>query len=224
MPYRREQTVQLHPEFGEYVAGRNIAVVGPAAPFADQSRQIEDHDLVVRVSLQFGPHPAEYGSRTDIAYLNSQHSRDALRDPAPWAGYRWVVCKQLRGTAPDNFRPAHLPSGPSPNQITMALHDLAHYGPASVTVFGADFYLAGPAAAYYDGYRRDGNVRNAYAAQRAHDQQHQRAVIRRIQDEHGWPVGDTRFLTALELDDAEYYRAHRSAWTNPAAQLAWTAA
>jgi hypothetical protein len=41
--------------FGEYVAGKTIAIVGPAPAPYDQSAEVDAHDIVYRASYGLSP-------------------------------------------------------------------------------------------------------------------------------------------------------------------------
>jgi hypothetical protein len=155
--------------FGEYVAGKTIAVVGPAPAPYDQSAEVDAHDLVYRTSYGFhvpkdpairtssstengrdwylpGRFPAGYGTRVDISFYNAgatfMAQRGELDQVLP--DLDWATWK-IDGvpTALTNSRPVNRPPMKVPgteSQITAILWDLTFYEPARVTVFGADFY------------------------------------------------------------------------------------
>lgn len=213
--------------FGEYVEGKTIAVVGPAPAPYDQSAEVDAHDIVYRTSYGFvydgeresykpGLFPAGYGTRVDMSFYNGGATRqvpDGLLDEV-YPDLNWAVHK---------FRPEYISpltnihvcrhprlndSDVYGNQVTLMLFDLTAYAPASVTVFGADFYMAPPAEWYATEYGSEKMVisNDVYEWQddatetigvNFHDQEVQRKVIRAIRDSVGWPHGDQRFLDAL---------------------------
>jgi hypothetical protein len=156
--------------FGEYVAGKSIAIVGPAPAPYDQSAEVDAHDLVYRSS--YGGHvPADlgirrsssapqgedyfrsglftpgYGTRVDMSFYNTGSTQQAMRGELDhvlvdldWA--MWKV-QGLKASGLTNVR--HVNRAPmklagTELQITAMLWDLTFYEPAKVTVFGADFY------------------------------------------------------------------------------------
>lgn len=202
--------------FADYVRGRTIALVGPAMPESDQTAAVDAHDLVYRVGVHGDHHPA-YGQRADLGIVNSQKSRrisagdhlDRIRD------LDWLITKAGAGQPPVPHRRAHLPPG-TPNLVTIALWDLTFFEPADVTVYGADFYLGGPAMAYHGPYKAASGGYSFFDVRtnstRVHDQQLQRRIINRIRAEHGWPSGDPRFTAALDLDDVSFQTRWDALW------------
>lgn len=208
--------------FADYVRGKTIALVGPALPEHDQRAAVDAHDLVYRIGVHADHHPL-YGDRADLGIVNSQKSRRvSAGDHADRiARLDWLITKASAGQPPVPHRRAYLPVG-TPNLATIALWDLTFFEPAGVTVFGADFYLGGPAMAYYGPYKQQSGGYTFFDVRtnstRVHDQQLQRRIIRRIRAEHGWPSGDPRFIAALELDDAAFEREWHDRWFHDGAR------
>ena len=219
-------------QFAEYVNGRTIAVVGPAPSPYDQSAEVDAHDIVIRCSYGFsadgknrardhdyvsGVLPSGYGDRADVSYYNSGATRmaregrlDAVLADIEWALWKDSetpipkrgLCHELRTRRP--LRDGRLINV---NQITGILFHLAHYDPADVTVYGADFYVSSPDAWYDPSYRAAVHLREVAVhvkAHRQHDQETQRFVIRQVRAKKGWPSGDDRFLTALDMSREEH--------------------
>jgi hypothetical protein len=204
--------------FGTYVEGRRIALVGPAKPYKDQSAEIEAHDLVYRIGF-IKNIPPEYGTRTDIAFLNGAASRtlhdDDMRDWFDvYDDVPWLIMKNRRGyRRQGNYRhvdkPRKVRNG---NQATLALHDLLQYAVASVTVFGVDLYSSGPSGFYHDDYLNWVDVlthpdrdkledhASAFLGHHPFDQirSHRRSVA------SGKVLGDDRYLAAVNQSDEEY--------------------
>jgi hypothetical protein len=209
--------------FEHYVAGKTIAVVGPAPLPYDQSAEIEAHDLVYRPG--HSPAGGWYGERTDIVYLNGQLGREILNveyqdvrrriEAATW----WVYKAKGRAYRPEGFqRIAHIAPGVrNPNAITGILWDLTHFHPASITVYGADLYAGGPGNAYHADYdRRDDAgqgqgiiLHRPWEQMRAHRAVHATGLI----------AGDDRYIAAVTMPD-EQYQAVIDSWQ--AAQAALT--
>ena len=195
--------------FDQYVAGKTIAVVGPAPLPYDQSAEIDAHDLVYRPGkVPGGP---EYGSRVDIVYLNGRLGRtmldDSMRDLKAYNDQAtWWVYKSHRGRQyrPDGLeRIAHRPTFlTNPNAVTGILWDLTHFHPASISVYGADLYAGGPAAAYHPGYdRRDPmDEARAFLLHKPMQQLHAHRAIYAT----GLIRGDDRYVAAVTMTDGEY--------------------
>jgi hypothetical protein len=211
--------------FLEYVAGRTVAVVGPAPAPYDQSAEVEAHDIVYRCSpfSRATPVPG-YGTRTDVGIYNGTNTRRAVAgDELILDGIRrleWAVFKSrphpnhLTNTRQALWPP---PRGSfNPNQVTLALFDLTQFHPASVTVFGADFFT-GPIGAIYDPayLPLHLDVSDVSASMQHHNQTRQRQVVRRIRDQLGWPVGDARYQAALDMPDDEFDAIQQRNWGVP---------
>ena len=201
-------------DFGEYVAGRSVAIVGPAVPTHDQSAVIDAHDVVVRVGwLRPEPLHAWYGVKTDVAFFNTGWSRlvsgSGLVDEH-LATLDWVLVKRDYGmTSATACRQVTLPDGVNANQIPILLHDLSQFEPGPVSVFGADFYWD-PALVYGDGYLQVVAEVKPRDAQKSvpdllngHDWHLQRGVCREAMRRLN-VVGDDRFLNVMGLSDVEY--------------------
>ena len=217
--------------FSDYVAGKTIAVVGPAPIPVDQSAEIDAHDLVYRVagSVDLAGH---YGTRCDIVYLNGALGRSILdddhehlrrhMDPATWWVYK---AKHNRAYRPSGLeRIAARPPIQNPNAVTGILWDLTAFDPASITVYGADLYAGGPGNAYYSDYdRRD--VGGQAQGIILHKPLEQMAIHRQVYAT-GIIKGDDRYVAAVNMSD-EDYKAVIDRWqdvyqTYQAAQAALT--
>jgi len=156
--------------FGEYVAGKTIAIVGPAPAPYDQSAEVDAHDIVYRTSYGLtasedeelvysssapdgrkwftpGVVPAGYGTRVDMSYYNVGATWMGMRGELDQvlADLDWAIHKAdgMPESGLTNVRVANAPPMKHPgtqNQVTAMLWDLTFYEPAKVTVFGADFY------------------------------------------------------------------------------------
>jgi len=196
--------------FDEYVAGKSIAVVGPAPMPVDQSADIDGHDLVYRPA--HSPQGGRHGTRIDIAYLNGALGRCIYDDdwseirnqiePATWWIYKGSSTMQGRrdGLWRKSVRPrdARL----NVNAVTGILYDLVRYDVGRITVYGADLYAGGPGNAYKAGYdRRD--LQGQAQGIILHDPWKQMRVHRAIV-ETGKVTGDDRYLAAVTMADEEY--------------------
>ena len=208
--------------FEHYVAGKTIAIVGPAPLPYDQSAEIDAHDLVYRPGkIPGGP---EYGTRVDIVYLNGRVGREVLDDSAAdLRAYNeqatwWVNKKDNAPQRPQGFqRLAHRPVNvTNPNAVTGMLWDLTHFHPASITVYGADLYAGGPNNAYHPAYDRRDSIdeANAYLLHKPMEQLRAHRAIYAT----GLIKGDDRYVAAVTMTDAEY-QAVIDSWREAAQTL-----
>jgi hypothetical protein len=225
--------------FGEYVDGKTIAIVGPAPAPYDQTAEVNAHDIVYRTcwgflapvddailkssSAAFGGDwfrddvfPAGYGTRVDMAFYNVGGSEMMARGELDHVirHLDWTVCKRqnmqpsgLTNLRSCNRAPMKVPG--TENQITAMLWDLTFYRPASVTVFGADFYT-GDFEDWYDPsyvptelWADPDILRESARAVVWHDMADNRRVCQLV-DDIGWIAGDARYLNALHMTPEEY--------------------
>jgi len=211
--------------FREYVEGKTIAIVGPAPLDGDQMPEIEAHDLVYVVNAQWRTH----NIRADMAFLNGGFSREYNRGMNVAYQVDWVVLKN-RQPARECSRQAHSVRGYNVNQVVGALYDLSIYSPADVKVYGADFYIGGPAKTYLKQVKtmfyKDGrpSVETMEAGIRSHEQDKQRETVRSIIKAKGWPSGDSRYVSIAQMTNEEYRAAYTAAWRHPDAAKQWAAA
>jgi hypothetical protein len=196
--------------FDEYVAGKSIAVVGPAPMPVDQSADIDGHDLVYRPG--HSPVGGRYGTRTDIAYLNGALGRSVYDDdwsdlrsriePAAWWVYKGS--SSMQGRRDGLWRKAIRPRDArlNPNAVTGILFDLVQHEVGHITVYGADLYAGGPGNAYLPEYDRR-NLTGQAQGIILHDPWKQMRVHRAIV-ETGKVTGDDRYLAAVTMADEEY--------------------
>jgi hypothetical protein len=99
------------------------------------------------------------------------------------------------------------------------LFDLAQCRPASITVYGADLYAAGPGNAYDPNYdqREVGRQAQGIILHRPLEQM----ALHRAVHKRGLTVGDERYLAAVTMPDDDY-RAVIEAWK--AVYVPWQAA
>jgi hypothetical protein len=161
--------------FYEYVAGKTIAVVGPAPVPYDQTAEIDAHDIVYRCSYGFtwklgmdespagscwtaGVFPQGTGNRVDVSFYNGMATRQAVAGELDLV-YRdldWAVHKfppeyvsPLTNVRWVGTRPHVNGRRVQANQVTHILFDLLEFEVEDVTVFGADFYM-GRTDTWYD--------------------------------------------------------------------------
>jgi hypothetical protein len=225
--------------FGQYVDGKTIAIVGPAPAPYDQTAEVDAHDIVYRTSWGFSAplkkairhsshaerggdwfrddvFPAGYGTRVDMAFYNAGASDQMARGELDHIirHLDWTVCKRagmqpsgLTNVRSSNKPPMKLPG--TENQVTAMLWDLTFYRPASVTVFGADFYT-GDFEDWYDPsyvptelWADADHLRESSRALVWHDMADNRRVCKLV-DDLGWIAGDARYLKALRMPYEEY--------------------
>jgi hypothetical protein len=173
-----------------------------------------------------------YGNRVDMAFYNAGATWQATRGELDqvladldWAVFKvdGVAASELTNVRHCNRPPCKVPGTES--QITAMLWDLTFFKPAKVTVFGADFYTGDLENWYDPAYVRPGlvdlpveivaNVESIMW----HDQAENRRIVQLVR-QHGWLVGDARYLRALDMTFEEYngileaqltraYAAHR---------------
>lgn len=69
--------------FGDYLAGKSIAIVGPAPTDALDAEEIDTHDLVVRLNHSYegkGTDPKHKGLCTDITCFNGEQSNSMMTE------------------------------------------------------------------------------------------------------------------------------------------------
>jgi hypothetical protein len=203
--------------FEQYVAGKTIAVVGPAPLVGNQRAEIDAHDIVYRVASYADR--TDYTERVDIAFLNGDAGRKILDedydhcrpyiDNAAW----WVYKSKSRAYRPQgNERVCHAaPNVKNMNAITAILWDLTHFHPESVTVFGSDLYAAGPGKSYLHNHDPRPAGRQAQGIIMHHPMQQFRAhqAVQRT----GLIAGDDRYLAAVSMTE-EQYKAVIDQWQN----------
>jgi len=198
--------------FGDYVAGKSIAIVGPAPMVADQSADIDGHDLVYRPA--HSPQGGQYGSRIDIAYLNGRCGRTIYDDsewqlldaiaPATWWVYKGSTSMQGRR---DGLWRVGIKPGirMNLNAVTGILWDLVQHPTGPITIYGADLYAGGPGSAYGDAYDYTSHRDPAGQANGIimHEPWKQMRVHRAAHST-GKVVGDDRYIAAVTMTDHEY--------------------
>jgi len=201
--------------FAEYVAGKTIAIIGPA-PFRDGDVDLAlEHDLIYRVS------EASWEGRIDIQYLSKQNLRDWSLDQRR-IGAEWLCLKvpdrkqKLNTDGHVRIVRLNLNGKMNPNQVTGAIMDLEHFEPADVNVYGADLYIEGPAGIYRPGYYMDRfhnfDSSKHWAGIQAHRPWLQHETARAIMLRTGWFSRSTAYREALELDNAEYMARLKDNW------------
>jgi hypothetical protein len=151
--------------FRKLVEGKRIAVVGPAPTGEQTGKEIDDYDLVVRMTYRGSDRVKdtnEFGRRTDISYYNSEYSRfiSTLQNRKFFDDLKFAVFKG----APHQYQEELLKRGVGrfvrkpnlffngvPNQVPSISHDLLLFEPKEVKLFKVNFYLS--EKPFHDGYR-----------------------------------------------------------------------
>jgi hypothetical protein len=223
--------------FVECVAGKRVAVVGPAASTAGEGPLIDSYDLIARFNYKedgVGVDPLHKGERCDLVYFNRAQTEylvtdgDLTRFPrSPF----WVITRRkkhldslrhaleaesLRGGAvPWSHRYRFTPVYDVPlfcGVFTAApntILDLLHSGAASVDVFHADFMLSVQRSRNYSPFMNDLTEATRITA-RSFAGAHDpitQVAMMKTASRSGRIHGDNPFCAALELGEQEYMDA-----------------
>jgi hypothetical protein len=202
-------------EYAEYVNGRSIAVVGRARPFADQSAEVEGHDLVAVTSYN-GTAVPEYHSRCDISVYN-RRAAAWLREKKSRArllGVEWFLFRTGRVEPPSGVK-TRIIGGPAffgglGNQIPVFLNDIVRFSPSRVSIYGTDLYLSG-----YDTTRPWGNLGDFEAWKQGtieHDQPKVRRYYQLMCELYPFIVPDVRLDRILGMTDSEFWAELNRVW------------
>jgi hypothetical protein len=202
-------------EYAKYVNGMTVAIIGRAAPFADQSGEVEAHDRVAVTSFK-GVTVPEYHRRCDISvynrvaakWLREKKSRAALLGP------EWFLFRTPKVEPPRNVK-SRIVGGPAffgglGNQVPIFLNDIVRFYPSKVSMYGIDMYLSG-----YDLERPDGGV---YGFERTkqnmieHDQPRVRRYYQLMCELYPFIVPDSRLDRILGLSDSEFIGELSDVW------------
>lgn len=158
--------------FASLIAGKSVAIVGPADVGLDNGQDIDSFDLVIRFNhrTELQLNPVQFGSRTDISYYGSTtlnlHQRYLESDN----GLQCMVVEEFDLARFEWLRNVRLPirehlrawsfDSPflfgAPSAIQRTLMDILRFQPRQVKVFNMNFYLN---IGYAGGYgRQDFNI------------------------------------------------------------------
>ena len=195
----------------DYVAGKSVAVVGPAPMPTDQSAEIDAHDIVYRPCR--APIGGRYGNRVDVVYLNGQWSRDIYDDEhaktlesvqdATWWVFKGPNTHRREGLY---RRAERTKNNINVNAVTSILFDLSQHEVGQITVYGADLYASGPQASYEGDYGSRWTLQQQAQGVMNHEPWKQIRIHRAVY-RTGKVVGDDRYLAAVTMTDAEYQAA-----------------
>ncbi|WP_300345374.1 hypothetical protein [Nesterenkonia sp.] len=165
---RRAEDTPLHGEqrMRELIAGKRVAVVGPADTGDRFGELIDSYDVVIRPRLMTAfddEQAARLGTRTDIAYFSGRDLGPLMQeaDAAVASGdLQMVIGRGLSLEAFDGQMPDWLRfyrhdyslgfHGP-PMGIGRILYDVLQFSPAEVSLFNVDFFSG--QTAFSKGYR-----------------------------------------------------------------------
>jgi hypothetical protein len=139
--------------FQDTIAGKTIAVVGPAPPIDDVREEIDSFDLVVRPNFH-GNANLQQGSRTDISYYNGTRLASRRKEIVESASQlKWLITSRASDETLKHLLPNHPGIRPAENALSLFLHanplgvptilsDLIRFGPARIKLFCTNFFAS----------------------------------------------------------------------------------
>lgn len=220
--------------FAERVAGRSIALVGPAPNTLGNGPAIDAHDLVARTNLVTPAAIARAatmsGSRTDISYYNIAFARSRMpaliellaAEPGITAVFKAqdaVAVVAARRTASGGgtgtgggeraYWPSRLVHRGAGFALRHVIPDLLMFAPAALGVFGSDFFLGRftHAAGYFNADATTHTERTHQAGEYvSHDVLDSWHSMKRWRD-LGWFGADAVLSKVLDLDEPGFAEA-----------------
>lgn len=224
--------------YAEYMADKDVVLVGPSAALAGSGRakEIEAYDVVVRLNWS-APVPVQlhddFGRRTDVLYKRLlQTAFPTKADVATWRseGLRWVVTSEHTERTSNSNRFAQLAGAGLPWTITgrvrqeiigstqnsplmgvMAIAHLLQQPIKSLTVMNCDFYAGGYHPEYGGIAYRQSMNRSEGAIANSHDALIQLRYLYRLKQL------DRRLQFDDKLEEMARSAAQRSAAADAAA-------
>lgn len=212
------------PAFGDTIAGKRVALVGPVATEAAHGSEIDHHDVVVKFGYRGGSQgrdPCMQGARIDLSYYNNTQAKALSRADykAVFSELRWGVCNNRKGSSffPDTlpnlrlltslqwFLPdTHLNAGPN------AVIDMLRFGPGAIRIFNTDMMLS---SGRFAGYRQPNDKPTDYTRSfiKTHDPILQYQVMRRLWI-CGYLKGDDRFEEVMAMGLSGYLEELQKAY------------
>ncbi len=207
-------------KFANYLAGKSVAVVGPAPTGEENAAEIDSFDVVVRINYGGNdrlPDVNEFGRKVDVAYYNNECSDNIneMEDMAFFNDVDYAVFKSIKyhyqkKILSDNrgrqfYSPQELFVNGGSNMIPNILYDLMYFRPDRIKLFKVNFYLS--SQAYYEGYqiaaKTDQSKKRAWYLFALHDPISQLNFVKSL-----WNAGlieaDDACQKALHLDSKEY--------------------
>ncbi len=235
--------------FVECVAGKRVAVVGPASSTAREGPLIDSYDLVARFNYKedgIGLDPLHKGERCDLVYFNRAQTEylvtdgDLTRFPRT---PRWVITRRQKhadslsralhaeavrsNAVPWSHRYRFTPVYDAPlfcglfTAAPNATLDLLHCGAASVDVFHADFMLSSERTRKYNPFMKD-LAETTRITVRSFAGAHDpitQVAMMKTAYRSGRIHGDEPFRAALQLGEQEYMDALQRLYGNPILRL-----
>ena len=158
-------TRELTPEdrcFLEYIAGKSVAIVGPAPSNYDVGAEIDSFDIVARFNYRgVLPESVSFGRELDISYYNgetagmiSETDDHGFFGDLDFAMFKFLAhpfqIPLLKARRARLLRQNTFLFNGHPVAVPNALFDILHFQPGRVKVFHANFWLAH--GSYYAGY------------------------------------------------------------------------
>lgn len=214
--------------FADYLAGKTIAVVGPAPTRATDAEEIDSHDLVVRLNHSYerkGTDPEHKGLRTDITCFNGEQTNVLIeeRDGVLPKEVSWGCFKNSNRARrvgkknPEKYTRSHITFYENQfhgsfNMMPIVALDFSLFATKSVKVYHTDLMLTVPRQkGYYPksmerfGCQKD-PVRAFLAGGIMHDPIQQFTLLSRLFF-NGKITGDHRFCEVMHMGLKEYCAA-----------------
>ena len=151
-------------KYKEYIQGKTVAVVGPAASGHRNGKEIDDYDIIVRIGYKgVGGSEDEYGKRVDVSYYGDGileiymvHENCEFLQSLDFANFKSnkfkkIVNPTLEGKCRRFLHNSMFFSG-SPTMVQCALYDLLQFNPSKIKLFNLNFNLS--RKTHYNGYHK----------------------------------------------------------------------
>jgi hypothetical protein len=151
--------------FFEYLNGKNVALVGPAPISDGAGKEIDAHDIVVRISYTGENSTVDqenFGSKVNISYYGNvfseainKTSNSNFLDKLDYAVFKTICHRYRKELVQINkgrvfFSPNYCFFNGSAHMVQNALFDLLHFSPKKIKLFNINFFLA--EKPHYTGY------------------------------------------------------------------------
>ena len=168
--HERVNLPQAEKIFGDMIANRSIAIVGPMFEGRYNGKEIDSYDVIIRTNYVASSPQSErifaaQGSRTDISYFSNFVSQELFSEIREAVDSRCIRMAVMPPSAysygrqhlsePGDLR--YNPGEPTAHLRAMSfaiqriVHDIFRYNPSSVKVFNIDFFIT--SADYKKNYR-----------------------------------------------------------------------
>ena len=148
----------INSEYWEFLKNKTIALVGPSEGLAGDGKEIDNHDIVVRLNYSFSGKGTDLntkGTRTDITYFMREHCEAFIAEQNGLVPeeIKWAVVKDnqhLKKIKAQDYQRLKILEGDSLRQHTFnasltaipcVLTDLLKYPVAGVKIFHCDLFL-----------------------------------------------------------------------------------